>query len=61
VVPTGQSVRSDAASKSFEEKPDREVRHELKEMTEKALFDSNDGILDPACLRKIWKQHQSGH
>jgi asparagine synthase (glutamine-hydrolysing) len=36
-------------------------RQELKEMTEKTLFDSNDGILDPAFLRKIWNQHQRGH
>src|SRR2546428_13001716 len=36
-------------------------RQELKEMTEKTLFDSNDGILDPGFLRKIWDQHQRGH
>jgi asparagine synthase (glutamine-hydrolysing) len=36
-------------------------RQELKEMAEKTLFDSNDGILDPAFLRKIWNQHQRGH
>ena len=36
-------------------------RQELKEMTEKTLFDSNDGILDPVFLRKIWNQHQCGY
>jgi len=36
-------------------------RQELKEMTEKTLLDSNDGILEPAFLRKIWNQHQRGH
>ncbi len=35
-------------------------RQELRQMTEKTLFDSNDGILDPVFLKKIWNQHQSG-
>jgi asparagine synthase (glutamine-hydrolysing) len=36
-------------------------RQELREMTEKTLFDTNDGILNPATLREIWNQHQRGH
>jgi len=36
-------------------------RQELKEMTEKTLLDTSDGILEPAFLRKIWNQHQRGH
>jgi len=36
-------------------------RQELREVTEKTLFGSSDGILEPAYLTKIWKQHQRGH
>jgi len=35
-------------------------RQELRDMTEKMLFDSADGILNPVLLRKIWNQHQRG-
>jgi asparagine synthase (glutamine-hydrolysing) len=35
-------------------------RGELKESARRALFDLDDGILDPKELRKVWEQHQSG-
>ena len=39
----------------------RWFRNELKDVTYSTLFDSTDGILDPAFLKKIWSQHQRGH
>jgi len=36
-------------------------RQELRNITEKTLFDSSDGILDHGFLRTIWNQHQRGH
>ena len=36
-------------------------RGELKELAEAAIFAPDDGVLAPACLRKIWDQHQKGH
>ncbi len=39
---------------------DRWFRGELKDMMYDAITHSDDGILQPAYLMKIWKQHQSG-
>jgi|SRR5215469_2154148 len=39
---------------------DRWFRQDLKEMTHDTLFGSDDGILNPAYLKKIWKEHQNG-
>ncbi len=38
----------------------RWFRQELREVTEKTLFGSTDGILDSTFLKKIWDQHQRG-
>ena len=38
----------------------RWFRNELRDVTYSTLFDSTDGILDPAFLKKIWNQHQRG-
>jgi asparagine synthase (glutamine-hydrolysing) len=38
----------------------RWFRRELKEMAYDAITNSQDGILQPAYLMKMWKQHQSG-
>src|SRR5258708_1015636 len=38
----------------------RWFRHELKDLAHEAMFGTNDGILNPAFLKTIWKQHQQG-
>jgi asparagine synthase (glutamine-hydrolysing) len=38
---------------------DRWFREDLRDLTYEALFSSNDGILNPSFLRKIWGQHQN--
>ncbi|HKT48011.1 MAG TPA: XrtA/PEP-CTERM system amidotransferase [Candidatus Acidoferrales bacterium] len=38
----------------------RWFREELRDLTQSILFDSADGILNPAFLNKIWEQHQRG-
>jgi asparagine synthase (glutamine-hydrolysing) len=38
----------------------RWFRSELKDVTYQTLFETMDGILDPAFLRTIWNQHQRG-
>jgi asparagine synthase (glutamine-hydrolysing) len=35
-------------------------RRELKDMAHRIIIDTDDGILDPSFLRKIWDQHQRG-
>ena len=39
---------------------DRWFREDLRELAYDALFTSNDGILSPLFLKKIWRQHQKG-
>jgi asparagine synthase (glutamine-hydrolysing) len=39
---------------------DRWFRQDLRDMTHDALFGAPDEILDRACLKKIWNQHQTG-
>jgi asparagine synthase (glutamine-hydrolysing) len=39
----------------------RWFRHELKDVAHSTLFDSPDGVLDPAFLKTIWNQHQRGY
>src|SRR5713226_7706255 len=38
----------------------RWFRGELKDLAYSTIFSSGDGILDPAYLKKLWEQHQSG-
>jgi asparagine synthase (glutamine-hydrolysing) len=37
---------------------DRWFREDLRDLAYDALFSSNDGILNPSFLKKIWEQHQ---
>jgi asparagine synthase (glutamine-hydrolysing) len=39
---------------------DRWFRNELRDLAYQALFETQDGILDPAFLKTIWDQHQRG-
>jgi asparagine synthase (glutamine-hydrolysing) len=39
---------------------DRWLRHDLRDLAQDALFATNDGILNPAFLKKIWEEHQRG-
>jgi asparagine synthase (glutamine-hydrolysing) len=39
---------------------DRWFREDLSDLTYDALFSSDDGILSPSFLKKIWGQHQKG-
>jgi asparagine synthase (glutamine-hydrolysing) len=39
---------------------DRWFREELRDLASDALLSSNDGILSPSILKKIWRQHQQG-
>ncbi|MFZ0737422.1 MAG: asparagine synthase (glutamine-hydrolyzing), partial [Candidatus Acidiferrales bacterium] len=38
----------------------RWFREDLREVTHDAIFSGDEGILDPATLRKIWNEHQQG-
>jgi len=38
---------------------DRWFREDLRDLTYEVLFSSNDGILSPSFLKKIWGQHQN--
>lgn len=40
---------------------DHWFRNELKDLMHHVLFDVQDGILNPAFLKKIWEQHQKGY
>jgi|SRR5690348_9304628 len=44
--------------KGFSIPLDTWFRRELKDLAHDALFSTNDGILNPAYLHKIWEQHQ---
>ena len=39
---------------------DRWLRKDLRELAYDALFTTNDGILNPTFLKKVWQQHQKG-
>lgn len=36
------------------------LRGELKELAASALFDASDDLLNPAAVRRLWQQHESG-
>jgi|SRR5579884_369998 len=37
------------------------LRRELKDMARQVILETQDGILEPKFLKKIWDQHQKGH
>jgi len=60
MAPMLESETLDRKKQGFAIPLDRWLRQDLRDLTYDALFSVNDGILNPAFLRKIWDQHQKG-